>query len=813
MKKIAVFLIVLLTLLIPSVVFADDKPYKVYFVENDGSFTIVESYSDFESAKNKMKENIDYVVINKEISYSPEGIIAMNRGIAYTYPGRSGSPTLLIYERPDKTGKTTYVERHYEMTYLNSNGYMANIIMNGFYGWVDLKNCDLIPQKIVDRGLTINIGGNNNYEDEDVFTIIPVQNYYKLERNGNYTDVVFYFHRAYTSRNSVRIKEYSLSIAPAYNFMKEGVKYYSSDGVNFYVDSGLTQFAGVGYNYYQYLPLRSKTNISGDTLDAYLASNTSTSEMKGTGNYFIKYQDRYGVNALLMYAMAIHESGFGTSWIAVNNHNLFGWGAIDTDPANSASYFSNVKQCIKEMMGINVRGYLDITDWRYFGSHLGNKGSGFNVQYASDPYWGLKIASYAYKIDKFANNNNGNLSDYGKYSLSVVKTFDAKGYNLNGDYIFHTRYGPTYQKDLTVITKKHEDDWMLVQSTNIIDQNGVMYEHTDENGDVYGYLEYNFDNSTAKLLYNDLLTINYEPDFVQVYDHNEILSVSNISVQDGFLNVKGIGAISNLVFEDASSVKQQLVIENLNDGEEYVFDASSNNDEVLYLNDGFDYKNVGFEANIDVHLLNGEYALKIRTTYGDVTRETYVKSVNKKYSSIVNYKDGWAYRITSNQLMNYRIELEVFLSGIDYQQINKPSARTSLFSFDSLSINNDLLEISGQAMIYYLDYATKEASELKIYLINDAGELLSLNVENNACPIDYASILNIKNNAQYICFNGSIDVSQLHGNYKIVATIRQGDYFDSIYLYNRSRRVLGSNSRVQMDTSLSGRIFVKGDDE
>ena len=40
-------------------------------------------------------------------------------------------------------------------------------------------------------------------------------------------------------------------------------------------------------------------------------------------------------------------------------------------------------------MGINLRGYLNINDYRYFGGQLGNKGSGINVKYAGDPYWGM----------------------------------------------------------------------------------------------------------------------------------------------------------------------------------------------------------------------------------------------------------------------------------------------------------------------------------------------------------------------------------------------------------------------------------------
>ena len=55
-------------------------------------------------------------------------------------------------------------------------------------------------------------------------------------------------------------------------------------------------------------------------------------------------------------------------------------------------------------------------DWRYRGPHLGDKLSGINVQYASDPYWGEKAASFSYTL----NDNNSN-KDYQKYDIAISK--------------------------------------------------------------------------------------------------------------------------------------------------------------------------------------------------------------------------------------------------------------------------------------------------------------------------------------------------------------------------------------------------------
>ena len=87
-----------------------------------------------------------------------------------------------------------------------------------------------------------------------------------------------------------------------------------------------------------------------------------------------------------MFGIAINESSYGNSNIAQTKNNLFGLNAVDKSPTESANYFSNVDQCIEEFAYEWMsQGYLDGNDYRYRGPHLGDKRSGINVKYASDP--------------------------------------------------------------------------------------------------------------------------------------------------------------------------------------------------------------------------------------------------------------------------------------------------------------------------------------------------------------------------------------------------------------------------------------------
>ena len=145
--------------------------------------------------------------------------------------------------------------------------------------------------------------------------------------------------------------------------------------------------------------------------------------MRGLGNSYISHQNTYGVNALLMYGVSANESGWGESSIAMKKNNLFGHGAVDSNPYYGANGYETPADSIKYHAEVFIsNGYLDAEDWRYNGAHLGDKSSGVNVRYASDPYWGEKAASVYYY-------NDSGLDDYGKYTIGIIEGVQ-KGYKL-----------------------------------------------------------------------------------------------------------------------------------------------------------------------------------------------------------------------------------------------------------------------------------------------------------------------------------------------------------------------------------------------
>ena len=77
--------------------------------------------------------------------------------------------------------------------------------------------------------------------------------------------------------------------------------------------------SNAAYGFSQNYDVRTKSDITAAQLDARLENR-----LKGTGCYFIAAQEEYGINAEFLAAIAIHESGNGSSVAARRKNNFFG---------------------------------------------------------------------------------------------------------------------------------------------------------------------------------------------------------------------------------------------------------------------------------------------------------------------------------------------------------------------------------------------------------------------------------------------------------------------------------------------------------
>ncbi|MBR4461827.1 MAG: glucosaminidase domain-containing protein [Erysipelotrichaceae bacterium] len=812
--------------------------FEVSYINDDGTFSTISCHDSLSSAKSEMKTNKDYVVRYSK-SYSPSKIVAMNSGLAYTYPGRRNSSTMYLIQNPSDRNSTlyknTYIANHYEMTYIKTcgastydiapagKGYIR-VNMNGFEGFTDLEYTDLVPDKFLDNDIPIWLGGNNTYENEDPFLVKTHRSYYMFEQNGSYTDLVFHYYRAYPKSgiNGNDALSYSIHVDNAKHYldagMKKDKKYYSDDGIHFYSDTAMTKLVATCYNYYQFLPLRSKTDISASAFDKYLKSiKGDSSVMNGQGSAFIDAQNTYGCNALIVYAMACLESAYGTSGYAINRNNLFGWSAYDDSP-NNATYFSSVQVCVNEQMGRNLNWFMDYTNRRYFGTCVGNKGSGINVQYASDPYWGMKIASIAYSIDKYAGGNNGKLKDYDKYTIGFVKNnyndilYDSniawdppiyKSKNKN-DILYTGRFGSHYQKDLTVIVYNEEFDVnrYKIASTNAVTNGSI---NTDD-----GLVPYNFNKSigyidvdNVALLYGRTFEAPTVEDPQDDTPHDPITVIDGIQIQDKKLTISGIGLITNYDFTENVSNLHTLNIYDLSSDKKIKSISCTNTDSSWYdLNDGHSYKYAGFTVTYDLSdLEEGSYIFKLVTKYQNDTKETVLRSSSFDLSFRYENTDRFDYVLRVNDIYGYRLELDVYDDDLDHSNISKPSLRSSLATIDLIAYEGDKMKIEGVGMIYYLNYNSSNISH-NLYYVKE-NETIKADTVTHACEFDFQSFYQSQYDMENICYSSEVSLNDLDGTYKILLEIINGDHRDLLELTN-----LYNDSFPQLNTSQLNTSFL-----
>lgn len=139
----------------------------------------------------------------------------------------------------------------------------------------------------------------------------------------------------------------------------------------------LMLLCNAAYGFSQNFDVRTKSEVSAEQLNVKL-KNT----LAGCGQYFIEAQEKYGVNAEFLVAIAIHESGNGSSVAARRKNNFFGLMG-----SKGQLRFSSPKECIDY-----AAKTISKPDGYYFGrgrytvSRIGQR-------YASDKRWSKRIVA------------------------------------------------------------------------------------------------------------------------------------------------------------------------------------------------------------------------------------------------------------------------------------------------------------------------------------------------------------------------------------------------------------------------------------
>ncbi len=137
---------------------------------------------------------------------------------------------------------------------------------------------------------------------------------------------------------------------------------------------------------------------SGLTLEEFKKVLTDSKDknkiFQNNAEYFYYIEKQYNINGIFVAAVGIHESSWGTSKLATEKNNLFGYGAYDSNPYNGAYNFSNYSESIDLISRVFVKYYLNPKGTAIYDSekaqgtyYNGPTLSGVNTKYATDKNW------------------------------------------------------------------------------------------------------------------------------------------------------------------------------------------------------------------------------------------------------------------------------------------------------------------------------------------------------------------------------------------------------------------------------------------
>ncbi|MFP3919015.1 S-layer homology domain-containing protein [Lysinibacillus telephonicus] len=342
-------------------------------------------------------------------------IVKMSSGLAYA--ADTTANTTSVYYNKNFTNQITYITEGRELKYngTSSTGEYIIVQVGDIVGYAKPSDVNLVPASLIE--------GRDEYYVEDSLLTHRIYNHVKGAYEGKYT------------------------VGPAPSFMQSGATYYSFDGVHFYNSSD--KLVGTYFPYFQFASVRKPSNYTAEELDNIIISElenreafggaqykdaTTKSKLIGLGSFLKEMEKAEHINALFVLATAIHESNYGMSANAQTKNNLFGIKVYDGDVQQGEKYTAPADSVKAFVVHYMQERYVPQSALYPFGAVPGNKTTGINVYYASDPHWGSKIAGHMYRID----------SKYGKKDYGVGKI----GMVLTGSGSVNTRLEPSTSSPL-----------------------------------------------------------------------------------------------------------------------------------------------------------------------------------------------------------------------------------------------------------------------------------------------------------------------------------------------------------------------------
>ena len=270
---------------------------------------------------------------------------------------------------------------------------------------VNSKITKAAVNKIVEVGS--GIGSTYKVKVGDKVYIVSDRAEIKLEPNGNSTKIATLGKNEELTVLEINGDYYKIEAIGIIGYVKkENVTYKNKENENSEQNnnSNNTNIRKLSFN----MELNKPSGLSLEQFKKVLTDSKDVNKvMQNNAEYFYYIEEQYNINGLFVAAVAIHESGWGTSKISKDKYNLFGYGAYDSNPYNGAYEFSDYSENIDLIARVFVKYYLNPKGTSIYGGeqasgkyYNGPTLTGVNTKYATDKNW----ANAVYKHMEYLYN-------------------------------------------------------------------------------------------------------------------------------------------------------------------------------------------------------------------------------------------------------------------------------------------------------------------------------------------------------------------------------------------------------------------------
>lgn len=197
---------------------------------------------------------------------------------------------------------------------------------------------------------------------------------------------------------------------------------------------------------------------------------------------------RNGMDPRFIFCIGIHESYYGTSNIANEKGNFFGWGAYDWDPGGSAFEFADMSEGIEDVSSGLARNYVS-PDGQWY-QWIIDKGydpttvEGIGCRYASDDNWANAVKQHMTNIFGCTGGTSYNDGEATEMQAKIVEIASSQDTLGNAGGMCQAWVADVYERAgqsriSSCCASSAADKWMVSTEQNNIPLGAAVYGYSN----------------------------------------------------------------------------------------------------------------------------------------------------------------------------------------------------------------------------------------------------------------------------------------------------------------------------------------------